>query len=110
MDNVKKHLTGIVATLVVCLGFSLPGISQTITNVTPELKKNAIYIHYQLNGMRSNQRINTMLYVSTDGGKTFKGPMIEVSGDIGLIKTNGQKMVAWDIKKRDGNFKYNGRL
>lgn len=70
--------------------------AQGVKNVTAELKGKKIIVHYTLSG-KSYQIFNISLYVSRDDGKTFIGPMKEVSGDVGDSIMRGIHVMEWDI-------------
>lgn len=72
---------------------------QNISNVDFNVQGNSIEINYTVFGLAHYQELNTELYVSPDGGKTFKGPMKSVKGDIGKMTSNGAKKMVWDFSK-----------
>ena len=72
--------------------------SQEVKNVAAEQKDNKILIHYTLTG-RAYQTFDVSLYVSRDNGKTFAGPLKEISGDVGDSIPRGTHTITWDIIK-----------
>ena len=83
--------------LISCL-FLIPAAlhAQEVRNVTSEVKEGMIRVHYTLAG-KFYQNFAVSLYVSRDGGKTFKGPLNEVTGDVGRNIKRGNKSVTWDV-------------
>jgi len=72
--------------------------SQTITDVVFCQAGQTIEVKYNIIGARQNQYFNIDLYVSTDGGKTYKGPLKQVTGDVGLALPGGTgKKIVWDV-------------
>ncbi|MBV6640846.1 MAG: hypothetical protein KI791_09010 [Cyclobacteriaceae bacterium] len=64
---------------------------------------NTIEIVYDLSG--SNQAFSINLYYSNDGGKTFKGPVERVSGDVGVQILPGEaKKIYWNYFYEDEEF------
>lgn len=45
---------------------------------------------------RLDRQADIDLYVSTDGGRTFKGPLRKVSGDAGRMVSPGECRITWD--------------
>lgn len=43
-----------------------------------------------------DRQADISLYVSTDGGSTFKGPLEKVSGDVGETVASGKCSIVWD--------------
>lgn len=103
MINTKEDLkipkSRFAALVLTWFALSVSAFSQTISYVIPEVQNNKIHVHFQLNGMKPGQSITAGLFVSKDSGVTFEGPMINVSGDTGPLKTNGEKNLVWDYKK-----------
>ena len=73
--------------------------SQTINNINAKPQNRKIIVTYNLSGLKFNQTCTVSLFVSMDGGITFKGPLREVSGGVGNIKSNGKKVIIWDALK-----------
>ena len=64
---------------------------------------NSIEITYDLSG--NNQVFKISLYYSNDGGKTFKGPVDRVSGDVGVQILPGEaKKIYWNYFYEDEEF------
>jgi formylglycine-generating enzyme required for sulfatase activity len=90
-NNTFQRHVSLVLSLVVVL-FGLTGRAQTVTNVTAEQQGNALSIHYNL---ASNDPCEVSLFVSLDGGKTWTGPLLRVSGDVGEDINNGSRTIRW---------------
>lgn len=45
------------------------------------------------------------LFVSTDGGRNYQGPLYFVSGDTGEVVAGKNKMIRWDVMKEFGGLK-----
>lgn len=71
---------------------------QNVGNVTFENKENKVLVHYYVDAKYYNE-FNIELYVSLDDGKTFEGPLKEVSGDFGKVTSKGRKTIIWDPMK-----------
>ena len=70
--------------------------AQEVKNVTAEQKGKKIIIQYTLSG-KAYQIFNVSLFVSRDDGRTFIGPMKEVSGDVGDSISRGIHTIEWYI-------------
>lgn len=81
--------------------------SQRISNVRFEQFGRAIQVHYQLNRLPFDSFVMLNLYVSTNGGESFEGPLARVTGDIGKVSADGKKSVIWQVMDEmevlDGN-------
>lgn len=83
----------------------LPTYSQTVSNVNFLQEGQQIEIRYDLTGARFYQYFNIEVYVSTDAGKTYEGPLQHASGDVGPdIKEGINKKVLWDVFKEMPTF------
>jgi formylglycine-generating enzyme required for sulfatase activity len=87
----KKATILIISILLVNLAFT-----QSITNISPKLEGQKIAVTYNL---QSDGAANISLFISEDGGKTFTGPLKQVSGDIGLMQPGTNKKIIWDVLK-----------
>ena len=69
-----------------------------VSNVSFKQKGQQIEVSYNITGAKFFQFFNVDIYVSIDGGKTYQGPLKEVSGDVGKeIRTGAGKKVYWDV-------------
>lgn len=86
--------------------FGLPLFAQHITDVRFEPFGQAIRVRYTLNRLPFDSYATLNLFVSTDGGENFIGPLVRVQGDIGKVTGNGDKYVIWqameEMKQLDG--------
>jgi hypothetical protein len=81
------------------LGFPVIGsFGQEVRNVTAETRDGMISVHYLLTA-RFYQTFSVSLFVSRDNGKTYTGPLKEVTGDIGPNITRGSHTVTWNVMK-----------
>src|SRR6056297_226370 len=74
---------------------------QKVNNVDATLNNDIMIIDYTLTGAKFNQKFDVELYVSFDGGKTFEGPMKEVTGHVGENIKAGDKRIYWSPYKED---------
>lgn len=85
----------IVALLVLWCCFVVPSLTaQEVAKVVkayPEGK--AIVLEYDL-GVDAEQ---VRLFVSTDGGATYRGPMQQVSGDLADVKAGFSRNIRWEV-------------
>jgi hypothetical protein len=89
--------------LIVLLSIISTGLySQSVQYVTAKLVDNVVEISYQLRG-ESIKQFDVKLYVSKDNGKTFDGPLLNVSGDVGSKVSPGYKKIFWNPTK-EGNY------
>lgn len=80
--------------------------AQRISDVRFEPFGRAIRVHYTLSRMPFDSFAMLNLFVSTNGGESFAGPLVQVQGDIGKVVGNGTKSVIWqavdEIGQLDG--------
>jgi sulfatase modifying factor 1 len=97
--DMKKLIVFILLTYSCCLG----GFAQNITNITASQSGKNIELSYSLTGKEEIKAYEIKLYVSTDGGSTWQGPLIAVTGDVGKAQTAGTgKSITWDVLKEPG--------
>lgn len=85
----------ILVTFLVLLPYWLS--AQSIKNVKASLENNKIIICYDLSGGKFYNNYKISLYTSRDGGKTFEGPLQEVSGDVGE-KSEGDQIKLYGMQ------------
>jgi hypothetical protein len=79
--------------------------SQTVSDVAFSQKNQQIEISYNLTGSKFYQYFSVAVYVSNNGGQTFKGPLKQVSGDVGIDIAGGRnKKITWDVFKEMTDF------
>lgn len=65
-------------------------MAQTVTNVNVRQVDKDILITYSL-----DIPAETSVYYSTNGGKTFSGPLVHVVGDVGVLAHSGRNECRW---------------
>jgi formylglycine-generating enzyme required for sulfatase activity len=72
--------------------------TQTITNIRASQDDQDILVTYDLRADDNNLKFTTQLYLSTDGGRTYSGPLQQVFGDVGPGITAGlNKRIRWQV-------------
>lgn len=87
--------------LLICMiitGFSIMQ-AQNINKVQAVDEGRFIKVSYVVSGLKFNESLITSLYISTDGGNTYLGPMKEVTGQTGKGIRNGYHEIFWDARK-----------
>lgn len=79
-------------------GFWLHSFAQNVTNITATQVGKNIHVSYDL-----DEESDVLIYVSTDGGKTFSDPLKQVSGDVGENINPGHKTIVWDVLAEQEN-------
>ena len=74
-------------------------MAQQIEGVRSEVKDDKILVHFVINGGSLTDNFDISLYESSDGGKTFIGPLKEVKGDAGTGIRKGSRTIIWDALK-----------
>lgn len=83
----------------------IPAKAQEIKDVAFHQEGMKIVVNYNLGDVKYYQAVNIQLFVSMDGGKTFKGPLKKVSGDVGNdVKSGNNKQIVWDVLKEIPDF------
>jgi len=94
-----------IAISFVLFSFVLASFSQNVTNVKFEQEGQKIRVNFNISGVRYYQSFNTELWVSTNGGRDYIGPLKEVRGDVGLNQEGGSgKVILWDVYKEMPDF------
>lgn len=76
--------------------------AQRISEVRFEPFGRAIRVHYTLSRLPFDSFAALNLFVSTNGGESFIGPLVQVQGDIGKVTGNGEKSVVWQAMDEIG--------
>lgn len=103
----------IIFFVLMCLTLSI--YSQSIRDTDFTQSGNSIIVTYNLN-LPDSRSAEIDLYLSTDGGRKFTGPLKAVSGDVGEISTGGNKSITWrvfdEFEKLEGDitFKVEAKL
>jgi formylglycine-generating enzyme required for sulfatase activity len=66
--------------------------AQTVSNVTAEQQGNALVVHYNLT---TESPCEVSLFVSLTDGKTWTGPLLRVSDDVGKDINSGSRTIRW---------------
>jgi hypothetical protein len=68
--------------------------AQKVSNITYHQEQNTIIVSYDLE-TKTLCKVN--LYVSTNGGTTWQGPLTKVSGDVGAKIATGSHSITWKV-------------
>lgn len=68
--------------------------AQKVNNVSFRQEQSNIIVSYNL---ETTSPCKIMLYVSTDGGKIWQGPLKHVIGDVGDKITSGNNSIIWEV-------------
>ncbi len=68
--------------------------AQKVTNITFRQEQSNIIVSYDL---ETKTPCKVSLYVSTNGGATWQGPLIKVTGDVGSKVVSGNHNIAWNV-------------
>ena len=78
--------------------FFISGYAQVIENLDFVQEGKNIRITYDLIGSEENQLFDVSVYYSSDGGKTWYGPLREIVGHVGSNQTAGNNLsITWDV-------------
>ena len=88
----KSTLNSLIILFFQLLAFQSFG--QAITNVFSKQTGNTIDVTYSLS---TNSPCEIALYVSLDGGTTWKGPLTKVQGDVGKNIVSGEHLITWQV-------------
>ena len=76
-----------------CL-FGFTTYAQKVSNITYRQEQSTIIISYDLE-TKTPCKVN--LFVSTNGGTTWQGPLIKVTGDVGAKIASGSHTITWNV-------------
>ena len=68
--------------------------AQKVSNVTFRQEQSSIIISYDL---ETKKPCKISLFVSTDDGKTWQGPLKKVTGDVGAKIASGNHSITWNV-------------
>lgn len=85
--------------IVILMLFSTQLFAQRIEQVQFKVAGNNIEVYYNASGLKFNQTVTTLLFVSTDGGVNFQGPLKLVTGELGPGIINGRHKIIWEASK-----------
>ena len=97
-----RSLLRLIYSLFLLLYCSVVVEAQTVTNVRAEQEQSDIIILYDL---EAKEPCAIDVYVSPDGGRTWKGPLTNLSGDAGKNISAGPKKCRWAVLKEQDQFK-----
>jgi len=81
--------------LISLLLFAVHGQGQSVTNVTAEQQGQDLVVSYAL---EADGPVGVNLFVSTDQGKSWQGPLSNCSGDVGgNVAAGGDKRIRWAV-------------
>lgn len=93
--NMKKQTLVLITLL---LGFALSVFAQKVSDIQVRVKGDKILVGYTISGLKYFQDISQVdFYVSRDGGRSFEGPLKDISGDTGFGLRNGKYVMVWDV-------------
>ncbi|MCQ2188688.1 MAG: hypothetical protein MJZ00_02055 [Paludibacteraceae bacterium] len=95
----KKYIIGLCTA---ALSYSSVSAQGMVENITVQPQDSLVYVFYQL-----ARKANVDLYISLNNGITYKGPLAEVKGDVGVDVEPGDKMICWHALKEMGEFDSN---
>ena len=85
---------------VIYLSSELNGIDSNLAkDVSYTVKNDKVWIDYVLKGTA-----HVDLYISLDGGKTYRGPLEYVTGSVGEDIQKGRNYIVWDAQREFGDF------
>ena len=73
---------------------STPLFGQKVSNVNYRQEQNNIIVTYSLD---TKAPCTVSLFVSTNGGNSWQGPLIKVLGDVGSNLQSGNKSIKWNV-------------
>jgi formylglycine-generating enzyme required for sulfatase activity len=77
--------------------------AQSISNITSSQSGKNILVSYSLTGEEGITAYEIKLWVSSDGGNTWQGPLTAVSGAVGKGQAAANsKSITWDVLKEPG--------
>ncbi len=81
---------------------SIAAEAQTVTNVRAEQEQSDIVVAYDL---EAKEPCTIEVYVSPDGGRSWQGPLVNISGDAGKNISAGAKKCRWAVLKEQDQLK-----
>ena len=87
--KITKHI------LLILLFFQAVTINaQKVSNITFRQEQSTIIVYYDL---ETKTHCKISLFVSTDDGKTWQGPLKKVTGDVGAKIASGNHSITWNV-------------
>lgn len=102
MNNLnKKHNLLLLAIVMLAMDFSIVQ-AQRVENVRAVVQGKTVVVTYDLVGTAMGKNVSVKLYYSSDGGRTYVGPLFSVTGDVGEKVSSGlNKKIVWDALKHE---------
>jgi uncharacterized protein (TIGR02145 family) len=88
--NKLKHIFFILLLLL----YGITTYAQKVSNITFRQEQSTIIVTYDL---ETKTTCKVSLYVSTNGGTTWQGPLTKVTGDIGDKIISGNHNITWNV-------------
>lgn len=80
-----------------------------VTNIRYHQEGKTVVVNYDLTGGEQGQKYTVKLFVSEDGGSTFKGPLLALTGAVGSgISAGYSKQIIWDVLSEPGRDRLQG--
>ncbi len=76
--------------------------AQKVSNVSNRQEQSTIIVSYDL---ETKTPCKIALFVSTNGGTTWQGPLKKVTGDIGAKVSSGNKSIIWSVLEEFDEFR-----
>jgi len=80
--------------IIILLLHGFTSYSQKVSNITFRQEQSTIIVSYDL---ETKTTCKVSLYVSTNGGTTWQGPLTKVTGDIGDKIISGNNNITWNV-------------
>jgi hypothetical protein len=87
--NILKHIFFILLLL-----YGITTYAQKVSNITYRQEQSNIIVSYDL---ETKSPCKVSLYVSTNGGEKWQGPLTKVTGDVGSKVVSGSKNITWNV-------------
>jgi uncharacterized protein (TIGR02145 family) len=87
--KITKHIL-----LIFIFFYAITTHAQKVSNIIFSQEQSNIVISYDL---ETKNPCKVSLFISTNGGITWQGPLIKVSGDVGTNLQSGNKSITWNV-------------
>ena len=91
---IRKRNLNITLSFFLLLHCALPTLAQTVSNVVAEQQGKVLLIHYTL---QTDSPCEVSLQVSMNNGRSWAGPLLKVTGDIGKNISAGSHTIQWQV-------------
>jgi hypothetical protein len=92
-----KHIKNLTLLTLLVLAITMAN-AQKVSNIQPKLVGNTMQISFDITEAAFNQKFSVQLFISTDGGLTWQGPMTLINNDKNEF-TSGTQTITWDVFK-----------